>query len=312
MTEPTQEEVLKKVDAILADPKNEQANPKVYAEAKAYKEKVSAPRVDPVLQDIQSRFGNGYASKEDFYTVVDKHLSGAHFAEVIGQLPEPVVEIVKKAANNDPSWKEAFGGRMIDYEKSYSDDELLKIYNPNLFTAEELASEDEAVKKSISAAKTASKKQFLIEKQERGQEKQLSQQRKEYTARKAKDSLEVSIANWKANAKKLNPNISESQLNTMESRMRSELSTGNFVRKFVNEDGTYTEEAASLLFPVSFGSEFTGAWKNMGRMEAEKGVHDIVDRGGKPREFNREAPPIPQESPIRMFQETRKNPFVIK
>lgn len=311
--EPTQEQLAeaeKKIDQILANP--DKVDPKVLAEAKAYREK-QTPKSDPVLQEIQSRFGNGYATKEDFFSAVDKHFSGQHFAEVVGTLPEPVVEIVKKASANDPSWKDAFGGKVIDFEKSYTDTELLNIYNPNMFTQEELESEDEAVKKAISSAKAASKKQFLIEKQEKAQEKALVKQQREFTARKAKESLEVSISNWKVNAKKLNPNISESQLANMESRMRSELSTGNFVRKFVNEDGTYTEEAASLLFPVSFGSEFTGAWKDMGKQEAEKGIHEMLGRGGKPREFNRETPAAKQQDPIlKMFTEQKKNPFVIK
>ena len=96
----------------------------------------------------------------------------------------------------------------------------------------------------------------------------------------------------------------------MESRIRSELSTGNFVRKFVNEDGTYTEDAASFLFPISFGSEYTASWKNMGREEAEKTVQEVIDRGGKPREFNRSGPVLTEKAPaLHKFGEERRNPY---
>lgn len=304
-----------KVEEILSNPANEKAKPEVYKEALAYRaqKQTNKSTPDPILTEIQSRFGNGYATKEDFYAEFEKHKSGAYVKEVLSTLPEPILNAIEKVGKNEP-WEDAFSNvKPVDYTKNYSDDELLNLYHPNKFTSEELS---DAENVGVKAAKKASKQAFLIEKQEKVNAKQLASVRNEQAVKLVRESLEKTIANWKKNQVLLTPNIAADKLASMETRIRTELTTGSFYRKFVNTDGTYTDDAASYIYPLSFGTEFTGAWMERGKQAAEKDVHEIIDRGGQPREFNRNAPPPSQPDGKKIiddiFGKERKNPYLLK
>jgi len=304
-----------KVEEILSNPENEKAKPEVYKEALDYraKKQTNKSTPDPVLAEIQSRFGNGYTTKEDFYAEFEKHKSGAYVKEVLSTLPEPILNAIEKVGKNEP-WEDAFSNvKPVDYNKNYTDEELVNLYYPNKFTEEELADAENVAAK---AAKKNGRQAFLIEKQEKVNAKQLASVRNEQATKLARESLERTIANWKKNQVLLTPNIAADKLASMETRIRTELTTGSFYRKFVNSDGTYTDDAASYIYPLSFGTEFTGAWMERGKQAAEKDVHEIIDRGGQPREFNRGTlPPTPTDGRKiidDIFGRERKNPYTLK
>lgn len=248
----------------------------------------SADTSDPVLLAIQARYGDNYKSVDEFMGEVDKLKSGGSTLEIFNILPPPIVEAIEKFTKNE-AWEEVFNrGTVIDYRKEYTDNELINWKYPGKFTAEELA---DTANVEVQAAKKASKGAFLIEKQENANNIQLSATRREQAAKKAKESLEASIADWKKKIVLLHPNMKPEQISVMEGRIRSELTTGSFYSKFVNKDGTFHVEAASNLYPLAYFSDFTGAWMERGKIAAEKSTHEILDNGGKAKTFNRTAEP---------------------
>jgi len=239
---------------------------------------------DPVLLAIQARYGDNYKSVDEFMGEVDKLKAGDGNMEFLRILPAPIVEAIEKFTKNE-AWEEVFNrGTVIDYRKDYTDNELINWKYPGKFTAEELS---DPANVEVQAAKKAAKGAFLIEKQENANNIQLAATRREQAAKKAKESLEASIADWKKKIVLLHPNIKPEQIAVMEGRMRSELTTGSFYSKFVNKDGTFHVEAASNLYPLAYFQDFTGAWMERGKIAAEKSTHEILDNGGKAKVFNR-------------------------
>lgn len=289
---PSAQEQEKAVKEILNNPENRKTRPEVFEAAEKagiYKdgklvEPASQSKADPVLSEIQARFGNAYTSADDFFTEVGRLKNGGAAMDFLQGMPEPLLTIIDDYTHDRPWEQHLKNTSAIDFSKEYTEEQLLALYYPGKFSQDELNDPENV---AVKAARKNSKEAFQIQKQEKGTAKRLAAERKTQFETQQKQRLETSIEDWRKKVKLLNPNMKPEQISQMESRLRSDLSSMNFLRKFVDDKGLFQVEAVSNLFPISFAPEFTGAWKEMGRIEGEKVAHDILNNGQAPRSFTR-------------------------
>ena len=253
MTENTpipQEEANKQVAEILSNPDNESKFPDIFAKAKeiGYFDTKGNVKSDPILDTIKSNFGD-YTSVDEFIDVAKKWKTDAETnLNAFSNLPEPLFKALNAAVRGEDWRAPILTTPLIDFSKSYTDDELLGAYSSTMsvkFTQDELADPDNI---AVKRAKQQVQQAFQLDKQSNQNAKLLADQRRQQLERHAKDTLEETISEFK----KVNPKATEVQIN----RLRNDLSNLRFQDKFLDGKGGFNKDAAKNYFPIVFAEDY--------------------------------------------------------
>lgn len=283
---------------VLSNPENAEKYPNIFAVAKQ-KGLVNEPSEDPTLKYIQTRYGNSYTKAEDFFNEVDSLISKGS-TNIFDDMPAPLANAVMRAKEGKDWKQELTSDKLIDYDKSYTDRDLLNIYFPGVYSEEDFS--DDTKKDILEKSKRQAKSLHDTAKMTEENKKLLSKRNQDQKVAYFNETVEKAIDK----AKKLNPYLKPEQI----ARLKADLTSGNFQSFFFDKKGGLSEDAAVNLVPHIFGEDYLKAVTRPIAEKSNDALIDILNRGTQAREYSRR-PNVEEKKPAIKAFEDNKSPYRI-